>query len=102
MAREYVRQQEEKHGKVVDHDKDIEGLATRITEMEENAARLESKTDKAHRRLEAMMKLLLGATPNVVDMALPESEEVDVAHTNNPPSPMQEPSTISIDGKDDA
>lgn len=102
VAREYIRQQEEKHGSAPDHDKDIEEMATRITEMEENATRLESNMDKVHRRLEAMMKLLLAATPNAVDMAVLETEEVAADMANNPPSPLQEPCTMSIDGDDDA
>lgn len=102
MAREYIRQQEEKAGNGADQKKDIEGLGTRITEMEENAARLELKMDKAHRLLEAMMKLFLATTPNAPDMAPPDAEEMDVAHTKNLPSPMEEPCPMSIDGEEDA
>lgn len=55
-----MRQQEEKKRSPQDQAKDVEELGSRMGNMERSVASLDKKIDDSYRRLESMLKLLLG------------------------------------------
>ena len=113
MAREYIRQQEEKQHSPTDRAKDIEVLGSRMDDMERSVARLDEKMDESHRRLESMLKLLLakGVPTPPKDDALPLAAQednndvhpphVDTALTTTPqtmPLPTSDTIEVAEDG----
>ena len=85
VAREYIRQQEEKQHSPADRAKDIEVLSSRMDDMKRSVARLDEKMDESHRRLESMLKLLLAkgvpTPPDHDALPLAAHEDINNVHT---------------------
>lgn len=78
VAREYMRQQEEKERSPEDRGREVEEMGLRMDDIERSVASLDKKMDESHRRLESMLKLLLakeGQTAPEAEAAAVVAEE---------------------------
>lgn len=83
VAREYMREQEERKRSPEDQAKEVEQLGSRMENMERIVASLDNKIDDSHRRLESMLKLLL-------------EKGVPTAHQDKAPTVAVEEDTIDV------
>ena len=78
VAKEYQRIHDEKRKVRPDHDREIEAMRTRVTELEGNVTRLGENVATSHKRMEDMMRKILHNQgqkhPNTIsDMIEPSS-----------------------------